>query len=113
MARSGKGSVILSMAAGLGTLGAAAAPVGGAGPAAPGAATASPGAAGRTGARLCRRVMSDWAKALAPKAQEFLGNAQFLVLLKKKCIHQSTRVYESFMLAVACLTPRLPVLRVA
>ena len=80
------------MAAGLGTLGAAAAPVGGAGPAAPGAATASPGAAGRTGARLCRRVMSDWAKALAPKAQEFLGNAQFLVLFQKNASHQSTQV---------------------
>ena len=83
VARSGKGSVILSMAAGFGTLGAAAAPVGGACPAAPGAATASTGAAGRTGARLCRRVMTDWAKALAPKAQEFLGNAQFLVLFQK------------------------------
>ena len=64
VARSGKGSVILSMAAGLGTLGAAAAPVGFACPAAPGAATGSTGAA-RTGARLCRRVMNDWAKALA------------------------------------------------
>lgn len=99
------------MAAGFGTLGAAAAPVGGACPAAPGAATASTGAAGRTGARLCKRVMSDWAKALAPKAQEFLGSAQFLVLFKK-CIHQSTKVYESFMLAAA-QTPRLPALQVA
>ena len=82
VARSGKGSVILSMAAGLGTLGAAAAPVGFA-CAAPGAATGSTGAA-RTGARLCRRVMSDWAKALARKA--VVNSWEMLVVLFESCI---------------------------